>query len=149
LTQNSYRLLVIDIDGTLVGKDGSISVDNKLALASIRNLGITISLSTGRAAQGCSRIIDELKLDGYHTFFDGALVSNLGQNREIYAEPLDKTVVRQAIEFASLNDINIDFYSPTHYFIQRESWLATIHRLLWYYPHYGRFYPPLAAGAAG
>lgn len=121
-----YKLLVVDIDGTLLGRDGSISVDNREALAKVRDLGIAVSLSTGRAVQACLPIINQLSLDGYHIFFDGALVSNLGE--EVYSKPLDKGVVKEAVEFVQRNDIYLELYSTTHYFIEWENWATEIHR---------------------
>jgi len=123
-----YKLVVVDIDGTLVGKDGNILPEDREALAKACDLGIKVSLSTGRAAQSCLSIIRQLALDSYHIFFDGALVSNPAQNDEVYIQPLSKAVVKQAIEFAHLNDINIDLYSTTHYFIERETWSSKVHR---------------------
>ena len=128
MAKNSYKLLVIDVDGTLVGRDGNILPEDREALARAADLGVEISLSTGRAAQACFGIINDLVLDGYHIFFDGALVSSPVQNKEIYAHPLSGTVVKQAVEFARLNDISIDFYSATDYFIERETWSSTVHR---------------------
>lgn len=122
----NYKLLVVDIDGTLVGKNGSISTEDREALAKARQSGIRVSLSTGRAAQSCRPIIDRLALDGYHIFFDGALVSNLVE--EVYAEPLDSRVVREAIEFARQNDTYLELYSLTRFFVERESWATKIHR---------------------
>jgi len=66
-----YKLLVVDIDGTLVGRGRSISAEDREALAKVRNSGIRVSLSTGRAVRACLRIIEQLSLDGYHIFFDG------------------------------------------------------------------------------
>ncbi len=125
---NPYKLLVVDIDGTLVGKNGAISVEDREALARARQLGIQVSLSTGRTAQACSRILNQLSLDGYHIFFDGALISNPNQNEEVYAQPIGKVVVRQAVEFARLHDIPFELYSATHYFAERESWATDIRR---------------------
>ena len=127
MVNNSYKLLVIDIDGTLLGKGGNVSTEDRKALARAGDLGIKVALSTGRAAQACLRIISELALDGYHIFFDGALVSNPERNDEVYAQPLSRTVVRQAVEFTRLNGISIDFYSATHYFVERETWSSGVH----------------------
>ena len=128
LINHPYKLLVVDIDGTLLGGEGSISVEDREALAEARQLGIGVSLSTGRATQACLAIIDQLSLDGYHIFFDGALVSNPNQGKEVYVEPLDKAVVGQAVEFAHLNDIYLELYSATRYFVERETWATEIHR---------------------
>ena len=123
-----YKLLVVDIDGTLLGRDGSISVENKKALAKARNSGITVSLSTGRVPRACLDIIKQLSLDGYHIFFDGALVSNHNQSEEVYIQPLNKLVTREAVEFARQNDIYLELYSATRYFVERETWGTEIHR---------------------
>jgi len=128
LAGHNYKLLIVDIDGTLVGKERAVSAENREALAKARDSGVQVSLSSGRAAQACLDIIRQLSLDGYHIFFDGALVSNLTQDREIYVWPLDKTAVRQAIEFAHLNDINLELCAATRYFIERETWTTDIRR---------------------
>ncbi len=111
-----YKLLLVDIDGTLIGKDGSISDKDREALAKARQSGIEVCLSTGRAAQGCLSIISQLALDGYHIFFDGALVSNPNQSEEVYVQPLNKLIVKEAVEFARSNDIYLELYSSTRYF---------------------------------
>ncbi len=121
-----YKLLVVDIDGTLVGKERTVSDDNKEALAEARRLGIGVALSTGRAVLACRSILDQLKLDGHHIYFDGALIS--GRGEEIYAEPLDRGVVRKAIDFARLHKIDLELYSATHYFVERETWSTDAHR---------------------
>ena len=72
----NYKLLVIDIDGTLLDKRGIISDEDTKALARAKAAGIRVSLSTGRAVKACTKILSQLALDGYHIFFDGALVCN-------------------------------------------------------------------------
>jgi Cof subfamily protein (haloacid dehalogenase superfamily) len=122
----NYKLLVIDIDGTLLGSEGGISDKDKEALAAARQAGVKVCLSTGRASQGCHWIVDELSLDGYHIFFDGALVS--GPHREIYAEPLGRGVVKEVVEFIRKHDIYLELYSATDYFVEKENWATEIHR---------------------
>ncbi len=119
---------MVDIDGTLLGKNGAISAEDRAALAEVCARGIPVSLSTGRTAPAALRIINQLSLDGYHIFFDGALVSDPKKNEEVYAQPMSKTIVKQAIEFAHLNEVNLEFYSATHYFAERETWSTEIRR---------------------
>ncbi|MFC1860104.1 Cof-type HAD-IIB family hydrolase [Chloroflexota bacterium] len=120
--------MVLDIDGTLVDRNGAISAEDKDALAKVCSRGLPISLSTGRVAKSCSEIISRLSLDGYHIFFDGALVSNSSQGEEIYVRPIDKSIVKQVIEFAHLNGVDIGFYSAENYFVERETWASDIRR---------------------
>ena len=125
---NPYKLLVVDVDGTLVGKDGSISGKDREALARARRSGISVSLSTGRASQACQRIINQLSLDGYHIFFDGALVSSPAQGKEVYVQPLRRQAVKEAVEFAHRYNIYLELFSATHFFVERETWATEIRR---------------------
>ncbi len=132
--EKPYKLLVLDIDGTLLDKNGVISAEDRNALARVCDLGLPVSLSTGRVVQACSEIISQLALDSYHIFFDGALVSNPNHGKEIYVQPIDKMVVKQAVEFAHLNGINLEFYSADHYFVERETWASDIRRDFYHTP---------------
>jgi len=129
-----YKLLVLDIDGTLLDKNGVISAEDRNVLARVCALGLPVALSTGRVAQACLGIISQLSLDSYHIFFDGALVSNPNHSKEIYVQPIGKMVVKQAIEFAHLNGINLEFYSADHYFVERETWASDIRRDFYHTP---------------
>ena len=69
---------MLDIDGTLQGRARTISTEDVEALARVRGMGIQMALSTGRVTRACSDILDKLSLEGYHIFFDGALVAAMG-----------------------------------------------------------------------
>ena len=92
LARSSYRLLVVDIDGTLLDKDGNISAEDRGALDMVRESGIMLALSTGRSALACRGVIDSLSLDGYHIFFDGALVGCLESGHEVSAQPISRAI---------------------------------------------------------
>jgi len=128
LVNNHYKLLVVDIDGTLVGGDRSISTEDREALAKARDLGMRVSLSTGRVAQACLGVINQLSLDGYHIFADGASVSDPGQGEEVYVQPVGREVVGEMVEFAHRYEIDLELYSAMHYFAERETWSTQAHR---------------------
>ena len=58
--KNHYRLLVLDVDGTLVDGNGALSPEDEAALAQARQAGVQVVLSTGRAVQACQRFLDRL-----------------------------------------------------------------------------------------
>ena len=128
MTDSAYKLLMVDVDGTLFGKDGTILAEDREALARVSGSGIKVSLSTGRAVQSCARVLDELALDGYHIFCDGALVYSPDSQREVYAQPLDKDVLKRVVDFTRRQGMHIDIYSATRYFVERETWSAAAHR---------------------
>lgn len=123
-----YKILMIDIDGTLLGKSRSISAEDKRALAKASDSGVRVSLSTGRSMPGCVSIIDQLSLDGYHIFFDGALVSSPEVGKEVHVQPLGDKVVEQMVEVAHLRGIDLELFSTTEYFVEGETWSTNAHR---------------------
>ena len=128
LLRKRYKLLVVDIDGTLLNSRGVISTEDAEAIARLRQRGVRVALSTGRATMAAGWVLDHLQLDGYHIFYDGALVYNPVTSRESYVEPIESGLAREAIDYARRSGVHIDLYSSTRYFIEREDWAADIRR---------------------
>lgn len=128
MSENSYSLIVVDIDGTLVNQLGTISDKDKEALCRVRELGIPVALSTGRGLQATLGIIKELALDSYHISFDGALVSHPGSSEEIYVCPIDKELIRQTIDTAHRCRVDLELFTVTRYLVERETWSTDAHR---------------------
>lgn len=123
-----HRLLVIDIDGTLLNRRGEVSTVDRAAVERARRAGIRVSLSTGRVVEACRRVLDYLGLDGYHMFFDGAFVVNPLSREEVYAEPIPRELVREMIGFTHEHGIDMELYSSERYFLERHTWSADIRR---------------------
>lgn len=74
-----YKLLALDMDGTLLKNDGTISEITKQSLLEARKKGIRIVIATGRPIQGITRYLEELKLigdDDYVLAYNGSIVYN-------------------------------------------------------------------------
>ena len=57
-----YKLVAIDMDGTLLKEDKTISERTKNAIQSAREKGVTVVLATGRPIEGVSRYLEELDM---------------------------------------------------------------------------------------
>ncbi|UCG10717.1 MAG: HAD family phosphatase [Dehalococcoidia bacterium] len=128
MLSNRYKLLVVDVDGTLVNKYGKISAEDRTALAKAQDLGIGVSLSTGRVLKACLNIIRQLSLNSYHISFDGALVSSPDHSEELYVQPIAKTVVKKMVELAHAHYLDLELFTVTDYFTERETWSTEAHR---------------------
>ena len=128
MADNRYKLLVVDIDGTLLDTNNTISDTDKKALKDAAAAGISVSLSTGRVVQATRRFLDQLELDGYHVFFDGALVYNPETDEEVYVDPIPAELIGEMIEYSREAGLDFDLYSITHFFAERETWATDIRR---------------------
>ncbi|VTS35620.1 haloacid dehalogenase [Streptococcus porcinus] len=79
----TYKILALDLDGTLFNSEKTVSDANKAALASARELGIKVVITTGRPLAAIGSLLTELNLvndDEYSITFNGGLVQkNTGQ----------------------------------------------------------------------
>ncbi len=123
-----FRLLVVDIDGTLLNRYGAIAAADRQALARAAAAGIAVSLSTGRVVDACRTIFAELSLDGYHTFFDGALVADPHSGDEVYVQPVPSEIIREITDFIKGREMILELNSSTHCFAARESWAVDVRR---------------------
>ncbi|GFH40334.1 Cof-type HAD-IIB family hydrolase [Lactococcus insecticola] len=77
------KLLALDLDGTLLRDDKSISDENKLALKKAKRAGVKVVITTGRPLKAIEHILDELDLRDdadYSITFNGGLVQkNTGE----------------------------------------------------------------------
>lgn len=126
---SNYKLLVIDIDGTLVANTSDISAENRAAVSEARRAGIHVGLCTGRSIVSCREMIDELGLqDNYHIFFDGALVTRVEDQQPVHTEYLEPALVGALVEYAWQHDIDLQLSTPRRYFAERETWTTKTKR---------------------
>jgi Cof subfamily protein (haloacid dehalogenase superfamily) len=119
---------VVDVDGTLINSQGDISSQDRSALARVRQSGLGVSLSTGRGLPASLEIIDQLELDGFHISFDGALVSHPRLGEEVYQRTIDPATVEHMVTAAHEQNLELELFSVTSYFAERESWSTEAHR---------------------
>jgi Cof subfamily protein (haloacid dehalogenase superfamily) len=124
----SCKLVVIDIDGTLLIRADEISSRNKAALAELHRRGIAVSLCSGRAIQAARTVLEQLELDGFHIFFDGALVINPHTGVNVYMKTIGPDLVGRAVDFVHRHGIILDLFTATEYYAERESWVTALRR---------------------
>jgi hypothetical protein len=70
----SYRLLALDLDGTLLQRDGTIHARDLDAIARVRKQGVAVTLCTGRLYSGTRHAAELLDLEGPVGCVDGSQV---------------------------------------------------------------------------
>lgn len=125
-----FKLLVVDIDGTLIGYSKKVSDRDKEALLKVREKGTRVALATGRVLQSTRRVIEDLGIDGEHVYYDGALISTPCNTNPTYARFIEKDIIERAVAFARKTGAYLELYSTEHFFAERENWSDDIHKKL-------------------
>jgi Cof subfamily protein (haloacid dehalogenase superfamily) len=71
----TYRLLALNIDGTILRSNSRISKQTKDAIEYVKNKGVYVTLATARPFLAAKKIAKALKLDGYLITSDGAFIA--------------------------------------------------------------------------
>ena len=86
-----YKLIALDLDGTLKNSDNKISEKTKNALLKAQELGVKIVLASGRPTPGLrheAKILELEKYGGYLLSFNGARVNDVKTGKTIYEQIL-------------------------------------------------------------
>ena len=89
-----YKLIALDMDGTLLREDGTISERTRKAIGAARDKGVRVVLASGRPLEGLERYLEELELtshDDYVLSYNGSLVQNVGSRQVIRSHILNGT----------------------------------------------------------
>lgn len=103
-----YKVLFLDIDGTILKPDGKIDNSTIYAINQVQNKGIEVFLATGRPLHEISFLSEQLNV---HSFigYNGAYATY--QEETIVNEPMKKNTVIHFLETAKSYGHDLLFYS--------------------------------------
>lgn len=91
------RLVATDLDGTFLSPDGTVSAENRQAVADAAEAGLPVVFVTGRPPRWL-QVLAELPL-AHPTVIasNGALLWDLGESRALWSEQIPADVARESI----------------------------------------------------
>jgi Cof subfamily protein (haloacid dehalogenase superfamily) len=103
----NIKLIVTDIDGTLVDDNGKLGSESKKLLMELMKHDVSISLATGRLHSATTELATELSLNGYIISLDGAVIKEYKNDRTIFESFLKHRHVKKAISISNDLLVNI------------------------------------------
>lgn len=108
-----YKLLVLDIDGTLTNSKKEITDFTKKTLHKLQESGVKIALASGRPSYGVVPVAKELELDKYGGFilsFNGGRIEDCASGKVIYERIMPAEMINRLYELSKLNRVSILTY---------------------------------------
>ena len=96
------RLLISDVDGTLVGKDKTLSEATVAAVGRLRAAGVAFTLISARPLTGVMEIARRLELDVPVGAYNGGVIAR-PDGTEVSAERLEADAAREALRMFDLD----------------------------------------------
>lgn len=117
-----YKLLVLDVDGTLVNSKKELSVQTLTTLLKIQHAGMRIVLASGRSPHGLLHLVEKLEMKkwgGYILPYNGAQIIDVGNDEVLFEKRIDPVMLPYLEKKAQKNGFGI--------FTYRENQLITTH----------------------
>ena len=97
-----FKLMAIDLDGTLLNSFGEVSENTRKALQAAKERGVEVVLASGRPISSTESLAVELGVDNYLISGNGAAVYDIKEQKVVYDRFLTK---EQVMKIAKLCDI--------------------------------------------
>lgn len=101
--QFPYKLIISDLDGTLLNEHSQLAEETIDTLLNLQSLGIRFAINSGRPYHSCTKFIEQLKLSQYNGYFighNGQFIKSFADEHEIQKEKLNQK------DFKYLHDIS-------------------------------------------
>jgi len=106
-----YRLLALDLDGTLIRHDLVIAPPIKAALAAVRQQGIQVVVASGRMHRSAAMLARELGLNGPLISYQGAMTRDIDTDETYYHNPIPRDLANQVVAEAVRRNYHIHIYA--------------------------------------
>ena len=137
--EGNYKMLVLDLDDTLLRDDYSISDRNKELLTKAQKLGVKVVLASGRPTPAMLQFAEELQLahyDSYMISFNGAVVTAMKTNEVLFEKSLTRDEIHSLHDFSLENNVHIITYSDKGVVSETESKYIDVELKLTGIPHH-------------
>ncbi|MFV8345020.1 Cof-type HAD-IIB family hydrolase [Flavobacterium sp. ZB4P13] len=106
-----YKMLVLDMDDTLLTDDHTISNENKEMLFKAQELGVYVILASGRPTPAMTAYAKELQLDdSYMISYNGAVITDLKQDKVIFEQTLTQEQIHELYDYSLKSNTHIITY---------------------------------------
>ena len=105
-----YKLIALDIDGTLMTPDKRITDENKAAIEAARAKGVRVVLVSGRPTSGMRGALDELGMttdDDYVLSFNASVVQQVESGNIVRSQILQGKDAKQIAALADLMGLHV------------------------------------------
>jgi Cof subfamily protein (haloacid dehalogenase superfamily) len=101
-----YKLLAINIDGTLLKENGRLQKGTKEAIEFVKQKGVYVTLFTSRNLLSARKVAKALKLDAMLVTFQGAVIGK-SLDKKIYEKKISEEKVFNVVQVLENFDCNI------------------------------------------
>lgn len=127
---NQYKVVVVDVDGTLVTTDKHVTQVTKEAIIKIKEQGVLFGVATGRAVSSAMKMLKRYNVDHLVDFLvcsNGVEIVDLKTNHSIITFPLSKEDLIVITDY--MKPAHVDYCLYHQGFIYTNNLSEIVHRI--------------------
>ena len=108
-----YKLIAVDLDGTLLNSYGIVTENTKKMIKECINSGVETIIASGRPIDSIKTIAKEIGSEKYFIAGNGAIVYDIKEEKIIYEKFIPKEKILEIIKICEENSITYNLYTET------------------------------------
>lgn len=110
-----YKLVVLDIDGTLLTDNEKITKENYEAIHSCIAKGVPVSICTGRNVHNTIRVLKDLQINTPYVCVDGLIVFDSVKKEYIKDSLIEKEYIKEILEEVDKEHLYVELCTKYNY----------------------------------
>lgn len=106
-----YKLIAIDLDGTMLNSYGEVTENTKRVLKQTKQKGAEVVITSGRSIDSIKYIASEIDSSKYMIAGNGAVVYDRSKNKILYEKYIPKNKALDIIQICEENSIYYNVYT--------------------------------------
>lgn len=117
----NYKLLAVDIDGTLLNSQGKLTDQTQKRIQEARERGVLFVLSTGRPIQGVKSLVDQIGGDFPLITYNGAMVLRGKSQEVLYSSSLRNEDLLEAYQAGEKRQATMLIWSDNKLYANKDN----------------------------
>lgn len=117
-----YKLVAIDLDGTLLTEDKQVTARTKAAIKAAREKGVQVVLASGRPHAGMMHVLEEVginTIEDYVICFNGANILNVKTHENVYKNTITGEDLHEVNELAMKRGLHFHAFGQDGLFTEK------------------------------
>ena len=106
-----YKLVTIDLDGTLLNSYGDVTEYTKQVINKVQDKGVEIMIASGRPIDSIKTIAEEINSTKYFIAGNGAIIYDIKNDKIIYEKYIPRSKVLEIAKVCEENNISYNIYT--------------------------------------
>lgn len=124
----NYKLVVLDMDGTLLNSNREVSKENKNAIMRLQNAGVKVVIATGRIFTSARFYTRLLGIKTPIIACNGAIVRDDENNKTLNIKPINKEYILKILEVYMKYKVYFHIYDEENIYVEKSQINSTIYK---------------------